>query len=152
MGRYLIDLHGGSRDGYGTSDALCNAVQVLNHLQDCQDDYRALKRVYLPQDWLAAEGATVEDLDRDTAKPALRRVLDRCLDNTAVLLNEARRLPRSIVNRRLAMESSVIVTIAERLTGLLRRRDPLAGRVALSKPAYVWCGVRGVARAAFRRR
>ncbi len=152
VGRYLIDLHGGARHGYGPSDALCNALQVLNHLQDCQDDYRALNRVYLPQDWMVAEGATVEDLDQDAAMPALRRVLDRCLDNTAALLAEARLLPGGIVNRRLAMESSMIVTIAERLTGLLRRGDPLAGRVALSKPAYLWCGVRGVARVALGRR
>ena len=31
-------------------------VQVLNHLQDCGNDYRTLHRVYIPEDWLAAEG------------------------------------------------------------------------------------------------
>ena len=39
VGRFLLDLHGGSRSGYEASDALCNALQVINHLQDCQDDY-----------------------------------------------------------------------------------------------------------------
>ncbi len=34
VGRYLVDLHGGSADGYGASDALCMALQVINHLQD----------------------------------------------------------------------------------------------------------------------
>lgn len=144
VGRYLLDLHGGSRDGYGPSDALCNALQVINHLQDCRDDYRTLDRVYLPQDWMAAAGAKVEDLDRDKATPELREVLDRCLQGVEVLLVEARRLPRGLVSRRLALESAVIVEIADRLTGLLERRDPLARRVALSKPGFVWCGLRGV--------
>ena len=44
VGRYLLDLHGEERHGYGAADALCSALQVLNHLQDCQDDYRTLDR------------------------------------------------------------------------------------------------------------
>ena len=48
VGRQLLDLHGESRDTWPPSDALCSALQVLNHLQDCADDYRALDRVYLP--------------------------------------------------------------------------------------------------------
>ena len=49
VGRYLVDLHGESPLAYPASDALCNALQVLNHLQDCGDDYKALNRVYLPR-------------------------------------------------------------------------------------------------------
>src|SRR3546814_3843453 len=56
VGRYLLDLHGEDPAGYAASDALCSALQILNHLQDCQGDYRQLDRVYLPQDRLAAEG------------------------------------------------------------------------------------------------
>ena len=48
VGRYLLDLHGVSKDLYPASDALCNALQVINHLQDCQEDYREMDRVYLP--------------------------------------------------------------------------------------------------------
>lgn len=144
VGRYLIDLHGGSRNGYGPSDALCHALQVINHLQDCQEDYRLLDRVYLPQDWLAAEGVAVADLDASAATPAMRRVLDRCLDATDALLVDARALPGGVVSRRLTLESAVIVDIAETLSARLRRQDPLAGRVALGKPAYLGCAVRGI--------
>ena len=80
VGRYLVDLHGESREAYPASDALCNALQVLNHLQDCGDDYRALNRVYLPQDWMAEAGVGVEVLGGKRSPAALRRVLDRCLD------------------------------------------------------------------------
>jgi hypothetical protein len=45
------------------------------------------------------------------------------------------------------MESAVIVRIAVRLSRLLRRRDPLAGRVKLSGLQFLGCGVSGVASA-----
>lgn len=138
VGRYLLDLHGGSRDGYGPSDALCMALQVINHLQDCRDDYRQLDRVYLPGDWMTAAGARVEDLDRAAATPALRAALDRTLAATEALMPEARRLAPGLVSRRLAMESGAIVAIADRLIELLKQRDPLAGRVQLSKTQFLW--------------
>lgn len=145
VGRYLLDLHGEDRAGWPASDALCDALQVLNHLQDCQKDYRQLDRVYLPQDWMRANGVTVEDLDRPALVPGMRKVLDLCLDATAELMVEARRLPGLLKSRHLAMESAVIVRIADRLTAELRRRDPIAERVELSKPQFLGCAVRGIA-------
>ncbi len=143
VGRYLLDLHGEDRAGYASSNALCSALQVLNHLQDCQDDYRSLDRVYLPGDWLAAAGLGVETLGEAHCAPGLRQVLDRCLDGVAELLIEARALPRRLHSTRLAMESAVILRLAERLTVLLRQGDPLAGRVALGRLDFVACGLGG---------
>ncbi|MGB8275581.1 MAG: squalene synthase HpnC [Alphaproteobacteria bacterium] len=151
VGRYLLDLHGEDRAGYPASDALCNALQVINHLQDCADDYRNLDRVYLPLDWMTEMGAAVEDLARPAAGPALRRVMDRTLDGVDSLLPLARELPRRLESRRLAMESSVIVVIAERLTGLLRRRDPVAERVELTPLQFLACAAAGVLRHARRK-
>ncbi|MDG4576776.1 MAG: squalene synthase HpnC [Defluviicoccus sp.] len=143
VGRFLLDLHGGGRNGYTAADALCNALQVINHLQDCQEDYRLLNRVYLPCDWLAEAGTAVEDLDRPSTTPALRRVIDRMLDATDSLLAVAQRLPAELKSRRLGMESSAILAIARLLVQRLRAGDPLAGRIALSKAEYAWCCVRG---------
>ena len=144
VGRYLLDLHGGGRDGYGQSDSLCIALQIINHLQDCKDDYLQLDRVYLPQDWMAEEKASVEDLGAAASTPALRRVLNRVILNVDVLVNEATALPGELYSRRLAMESAAIVRIAERLSKLLRVRDPLASRIELTKAGYLWCCLRGV--------
>lgn len=144
VGRYLLDLHGESPEGYASSDALCTALQILNHLQDCQDDYSALDRVYLPEDWLRAEGLEVTVLDRAASPPGLRRVLDLCLDRVDALLDEAEQLPAFLRSSRLAMESAVIVRLARRLAARLRRGDPLAGRVALSRADFVLCGLKGV--------
>lgn len=144
VGRYLLDLHGEDRGGYPASDALCSALQVINHLQDCGDDRRALDRVYLPQDWMAEAGATVEALDARAADAGLRRVLDRCLDGTEDLLAEARKLPGRLRSLHLALESAVILRLAERLVRELRRRDPLAERVVLTKPQMARCALSGI--------
>ena len=152
VGRYLLDLHGEDAADYPPSDALCSALQVLNHLQDCQDDYRALDRVYLPQDWLELEGARVEALDAAACSAPLQRVLHRCLDGTDDLLVAARALPVALRSRRLAMESAVILRLAESLSLRLRRGDPLAGRVALTRADFALCGLRGVAGELLRRR
>jgi squalene synthase HpnC len=151
VGRYLLDLHGEEKSGYPFSDALCSALQVLNHLQDCQDDYRGLDRVYLPLDWMAAEGIEVTVLDEARSRPELRRVLDRCLDGVAELLVTARGLPDRLSSPRLAMESAVILRLAERLSVLLRADDPLAGRVALNRIDFALCGLRGVSAVCLRR-
>ncbi len=144
VGRYLLDLHGEDRSGYPASDALCNALQVLNHLQDCKADYLNLDRVYLPRDWMAEYGVTVADLDAPQLVPGMRAVLDRTLDGVDALLVLAQELPDRLKSRRLAMESAAIVRIAERLADHLRRRDPLAERVELSPSAFLVCCMRGV--------
>jgi hydroxysqualene synthase len=143
VGRFLLDLHGGSRSGYAAADALCNALQIINHLQDCQDDYRALDRVYLPTDWMETEGTGVTELDRPRTTDGLRRVLDRCLDGVDALLQDAAALPGDLNDRRLAMEAGAILEIARTLSGRLRRGDPLARRIALSKLDYALCVTRG---------
>ncbi len=143
VGRYLMELHGESSEAWPASDALCNALQVLNHLQDCRQDYTLLNRVYLPQDWLCAAGGTVDELSASHLSPALRHVVNQCLDATDELIKQARVLSHLIRSRRLAMEASVMVHIAKRLSVKLRRNDPLARRVRLSKGQYAACGLTG---------
>ena len=151
VGRYLLDLHGEDPGGYPQSDALCNALQVINHLQDCQDDYRAMDRVYIPEDWLAEAGTDVGALDGERSSPALRSVLDRCVAATEALMPEARRLPPKLKSLHLALESAVIVEIADQLLRELAKRDPVAERIELTKPQFVWCGIKGVVKTLFRR-
>jgi hypothetical protein len=42
------------------------------------------------------------------------------------------------------MESAVIVQLARRLAARLRAGDPLAGRIALSRGDFVFCGLKGI--------
>jgi squalene synthase HpnC len=144
VGRYLMDLHGEDRALWPAADALCNALQILNHLQDCGEDYREMDRVYIPEPWLAAEGLGVEILAEATAPPGLRRVLDRLLDGVDGLLYTAAPLAGHLNSRRLAMETAAIQAIARKLAARLGRLDPLAGRVKLARIGYVSCMVGGI--------
>jgi farnesyl-diphosphate farnesyltransferase len=137
VGRQLLDLHRESRAAWPASDALCAALQVLNHLQDCALDYRQLDRVYLPQDDFAAAGSDVAALAADRCSAGLRRVLDLMLDRTAALVDEAQLLPRAVAAPGLRCECAVIAALAARLCRRLRRADPLARRVALAKSDFV---------------
>jgi len=144
VGRFLLALHGEDTALLPHSDALCNALQVINHLQDMGDDYANLDRVYLPEDWMDAEGAKREDLGEKALTPALRRVADRCLEATRALNREAAALAGGLKSRRLGMESAVIHRIALKLTDQLSRRDPLAERVKLNRWELLTCGLGGV--------
>jgi squalene synthase HpnC len=144
VGRQLLDLHGESRATWGPSDALCSALQVLNHLQDCGDDHRNLDRVYLPAADLAACGARIDELTAPALSQGLRCTLARLLDGVDRLLIDARKLPGSVRSAGLRTECAVIVNLAERLTGLLRSGDPLARRVKLRKSDFATALVLGV--------
>ena len=83
VGRFVLDVHGEARATWPASDTLCAALQVINHLQDCAKDYRALDRVYIPLDALASSGASVEQLERKEATPALKACLRAMVARTA---------------------------------------------------------------------
>jgi hydroxysqualene synthase len=145
VGRQLLDLHRESRSAWPASDALCAALQVLNHLQDCAVDYARLDRVYLPQDDLTAAGIGVGALAADAASPGLRCVIDGLLDRTAALVEAAHGLPTRVAAFGLRCECAVIVALAARLTRRLRFADPLARPVKLGKSDFFAAFVRGVA-------
>jgi phytoene/squalene synthetase len=146
VGRFLLDLHGEDKALYGFSDPLCDALQILNHLQDCQDDFRQLDRVYLPLDLLAKAGIDETALKAPGTSPALRQVLNTILDHTDDLLQRASDLPAALISRRLGAESAVILDIARELSHQLRRCDPLSERVELSKPAFAMSAIKGLGR------
>jgi len=133
VGRYVIDLHREKHDCYSPSDALCMALQVLNHMQDCRKDLLELDRCYLPQALLDHFRSSVDEVRGSKETPALRRVFVTLLDRIDRLLLAASELPETAKDRRLRMETAVIYGLAKRLRNRLGRHDPLARRVKLSK-------------------
>ena len=133
VGRFLLDLHGEHPATHEPGDALCSALQVLNHLQDFGEDRRELDRIYLPGDWMAEAGIDATALDASAVSPGLRQVMDRCLDGCEQLLGRSAPLPGMIRARRLAAEVAVIQWLARRLAARLRREDPLVARVKHSR-------------------
>jgi squalene synthase HpnC len=151
VGRYVLDVHGETKATWPANDALCAALQIINHLQDCAKDYRSLDRVYLPEDTLAAQGTGVEALAAPKASPALLRCIRDLARRTGTLLDESRPFASLIADRRLAMEVAAIQRLAERLVALLLVHDPLSERVHLSKPQMLLTGAAGVAQGLVRR-
>jgi squalene synthase HpnC len=151
VGRFVLDVHGEDRSTWPANDALCAALQIINHLQDCHADYRSLDRVYVPLDALAATGSSVEDLGQELSSPALRQCLRNLTVRTGSLLDEAAPFSARIRDFRLAMEVSVIHALARRLVAMLSVRDPLSERVHLKTPGVAAVGVLGLVVGAFGR-
>jgi len=137
VGRYMLDLHGEHHSTHAPSDALCSALQLLNHLQDCVPDLHKLNRCYLPLQMLNDSGGSVEDLLRPNASRGLRRVFDSILHRVGRMNTFAEELPRRVQDRRLRVETAVIVGLSKRLAVRLERFDPVVGRIALSRPNKV---------------
>ncbi len=129
VGRYVLDVHGESRDAWPLSDALCAALQVINHLQDCAKDYRALDRVYIPLDTMNAFGLMPEALGAAKGSPALCSVIAALARRNAELLSQSAPFAAHIRDARLGLEVSIIQTLAEDLNRRLLVRDPLSERV-----------------------
>ena len=151
VGRFVLDVHGESRVTWPANDALCAALQIINHLQDCGKDYRELDRVYIPLDGLAETGATVADLCAPRASAGLLECIHKLADRTGGLLRHSRPFTIGIEDSRLALEVAVIQTFAERLVGVLTRRDPLSERVHLGKAGVAGFGLLGLLWGATRR-
>jgi hydroxysqualene synthase len=134
VGRFVLDVHGEDRAVWPLSDALCAALQVINHLQDCARDYRELDRVYIPTDNLERAGIEVESLANPRSGPQLRAVIAGLAEQTRLLLQRSKPFAAHIRDRRLSAEVAVIQRLAEDLTHGLLTRDPLSERVHHSKP------------------
>jgi farnesyl-diphosphate farnesyltransferase len=133
VGRHVLDLHGEHHRTHAPSDALCNALQILNHLQDCVQDLKNLDRCYLPESMMEEFGAKLDDLHRDAETTGLRRVFDSLLHRVDRMNRFAVDLPKRTRDRRLRLETAVILGLSVRLSSRLKRYDPVAGRVALTK-------------------
>jgi hydroxysqualene synthase len=145
VGRFLLDLHGEAKETWLASDALCAALQILNHLQDAGTDWLDLRRRYIPGEWLERAGLTERELLAERLSPGLRAIYDRVLDRVDGLNAQAQALPPAIRDRRLRMEAAAILALSERLAKRLRRQDPLAARVSptrLDKLAALWRALR----------
>lgn len=133
VGRYLLDLHGESKTAYPANDALCSVLQIINHLQDCADDYRTLDRVYIPLDTMKECGTDPMALSAEESSPALRKAMDIMLDKMIPMMALADTFPAQVKNRRLRIDTAVICEVARMLLKILRERDPLCERCKLTK-------------------
>jgi hydroxysqualene synthase len=151
VGRYVLDVHGESRATWPASDAICAALQIINHIQDCRNDFRDLDRVYVPLDYMALAGTNVQALDAPRASPELLACLHKLAARTAGLLRDGWPLPDQIRDFRLSLEISVIHRLAWSLVHTLMARDPLHDKVHLKSLGFAAVGMLGVLYGLWRR-
>lgn len=144
VGRFVLDVHGEDHSTWAANDALCAALQINNHLQDCGKDYRDLNRVYVPVDALSAAGATVEELGQAKSSPALLDCLHKLAARNEALLMQSRPFSGLVKDTRLGMEISIIDVFAQKIVELLKVRDPLSDNVHLSKASMLGLAAGGM--------
>jgi phytoene synthase len=147
VGRFLLRLHREDASADPPADALCTALQILNHLQDLVPDRERLGRIYLPEPWMDEAGGEALFFAPGPSQ-ARRAVLDAALDRIDDLIDEAERLVSALSSRRLAAESAVTIALARRLAARLRADDPVLGRVALTPYDFACAFPLGAVRAA----
>src|SRR5215471_9239506 len=145
VGRFVLDVHGEPRSIWPANDALCAALQINNHIQDCHADYTALDRVYVPLDALAGAGARLEELGAPRSSPALLSCLRSLALRTESLLEESSGFAAMIGDFRLSLEVAVITALARRILGLIKTRDPLSENVHLTRIGVMGGTLAGVA-------
>jgi squalene synthase HpnC len=96
VGRLVLLIAGVSDEtAVRRSDAVCAALQVLEHCQDVRED-AAAGRVYLPGEELRAAGVAETELTARVTPPALRRVVATQVERAERLLDEGPALVRSL--------------------------------------------------------
>lgn len=152
VGRFVCDAHGEDPSRvWEANDALCAALQVINHLQDCGKDYRDLDRVYVTAEALEAYGGVVEMLGEARAPAPLLAAIRDLNRKTAGLLDQSRIFADLIDDTRLAMEVGAIQALAEKLVARLAVADPLCDKVHAGRLGFALAGAQGALGALLRR-
>jgi squalene synthase HpnC len=92
VGRIVLHIAGAVTErNVADSDAVCAALQVLEHCQDVREDAVA-GRVYLPAADVRTAGAQRAEFDADTTSAPLRQVIAEQVDRAAAMLGAGRPL------------------------------------------------------------
>lgn len=99
VGRLVLALTGTtSPERVRRSDAVCTALQIVEHLQDVAEDL-ARDRIYLPAEDMDRFRVTEADLARPTAGASVRALIAYEVERASELLNEGTPLVGSVNGR-----------------------------------------------------
>jgi squalene synthase HpnC len=87
VGEIVLYVFGSSTpERAALSDGICSGLQIVEHLQDVAEDFRA-GRVYLPAEDMRNHGCSEDDLAAQAASPQLRRLIAFEVARAAALIN-----------------------------------------------------------------
>ncbi|MDT9686114.1 squalene synthase HpnC [Streptomyces sp. TRM76323] len=99
VGRLVLAISGtATPERIRRSDAICTALQIVEHLQDVAEDLRR-DRIYLPADDMARFHVTEADLARPTAGASVRALVAYEAERARALLDEGAPLVGSVHGR-----------------------------------------------------
>lgn len=129
VGRFMLWAANESHADLAACDALCQTLQILNHLRDAKQDFLSLSRCYLPGSELRE--SQLDDTVWQCAQmpPALRALYTQWLDRCEKLLHQSDHLPASVQSIRLRWQIQLTRWYARAWLHALRRRDALQMRV-----------------------
>ena len=126
------------------SDMLCTALQIINHIQDCKEDFKNLDRVYIPENLLKKHKLNVNILMKDSSCQNFTRLKIEIISKVENLLKEIKESLQLIDIWKLKKETLIILNIAKRLCFLLKINDPLKKKIKLSSIDLIFCFIKGI--------
>jgi squalene synthase HpnC len=100
VGRLLLHLFKRTSDSeLRQSDAICSALQLINHWQDVDIDYTRDDRVYLPQDEMARFGVTERHLREKICDGSWRDLMKFQVDRARTLMRSGEDLGKALPGR-----------------------------------------------------
>jgi len=100
VGRLLLQLFKRTSDSnLRQSDAICSALQLINHWQDVDIDYTKDNRVYLPQDDMARFGVSERHLEEKICDSAWQALMKFQVDRARALMLSGANLGKTLTGR-----------------------------------------------------
>lgn len=127
-----------------SSDNLCTALQIINHLQDCKEDFEKLDRIYLPISYFNRYKIDFEILKKDYSCKNFKKLKKEMIRKVEDLLDRSKSGLKLIKIWRLKKETLIILNIAKRLCFLIKRNDPLEKKIKLSRIDLIFCFIKGI--------
>ena len=152
VGRFFIDLSYFKKNKrfvhkkkiLDASDSLCTCLQIINHLQDCKDDYINLDRVYIPKSYFEKFSINFASLKSSNSSMKFEELKKEIINEVEKLLYNIEKGLESIQIWSLRKETFIILSIAKRLCFLLKNNDPLEKKIKLSRIDLIFCFIKGI--------
>ena len=98
VGRFFIDLSYqkskkkliNKEKIFKSIDNLCTCLQIINHLQDCKEDFKKLDRVYIPVSLFQKYSIEIKNLDNTKSSERFIKLKNEMVRKTEKLLNNSK--------------------------------------------------------------
>ncbi len=149
VGRFMLAIHDENPSTYLPSNALCVALQIVNHIQDLKYDAKLLKRVYIPTDMQKKYNVKTADFLKNQSSAEVKALIKDMISRVKGLLKDAQILPQIVNSYRLRSELYVILSLTNIMIKSIENGDVLTQEIKLSKSAWFKATLYGLVKGLF---